>query len=55
MSESEKQRPEEGLPVGEPNNAPPHELEVERDDRDDNEIADERVQVIKRPGEERSG
>ena len=30
-------------------------MKVEDDGRDDNEIADERVEVVKRPREERSG
>ncbi len=55
MTDSPKQRPDEGVPVDEPENTPPHEMSVEADGRDDNEIADERVEVVKRPREERSG
>ena len=60
MTDSPKQRPDEGVPVGEPENTPhqetpPHEMSVEADGRDDNEIADERVEVVKRPRKERSG
>jgi len=55
VSDSPKQRPEESEPVDDRQDAPPHEIDVERDGRDDNEVADERVEVKKRPGEERSG
>jgi hypothetical protein len=59
VTDSPKQRPDEGVPVDEPDKtppqeAPPHEMTVEADGRDDNEIADERVEVVKRPPEERS-
>ncbi len=60
MTDSPKQRPDDGVPVDEPEKTPPqetppHEMRVEADGRDDNEIADERVEVVKRPREERSG
>ena len=60
MTDSPKQRPDEGVPVDEPEKTPPqetppHEMRVEADGRDDNEIADERVEVVKRPRKERSG